>query len=70
MRSTIRAMVLVVMAGLLLAVSTGCDPYSYTAGFASGWLAATGNVFGTTETLCFRNGVPVDCGSLPSDIAP
>lgn len=70
MRSMIRSMVVVMMAGLLLVSGTGCDPCSYTAGFAGGWLAATGNVFGTTEVVCYRNGELVDCGSLPQDIAP
>lgn len=70
MRSIPRFVVMVVMAGALLVGTTGCDPYSLSAGFVGGWLAGTGNLFGSSETLCFRNGVPIDCGMFPLNLAP
>lgn len=68
MHAVARSLVTVVAVGLMLAGAAGCDPCSFSAGFVSGWLAGTGKVFGATQTICFHNGVQVDCGSLPANL--
>ena len=58
--------------GVLLALA-GCSPLwllgDTLGSFAAGWLANDW-VGGATQTTCYRNGEPVDCSSLPPDMAP
>jgi hypothetical protein len=67
LRKTRRHLALLAACGLLL-LSTGCVGWQLTATAASfglGWLTGMLGVPTTTETLCYRNGVPIDCSEMP-----
>ena len=63
---------LALVLGIILALA-GCSPLwllgDTAVSLIAGWLANDW-VGGVTQTTCYRNGEPVDCSSLPADIAP
>lgn len=65
-RTIKRAIALTLLCGLLT-VNTGCIAagLGYGLSFGAGWLAGLLTAPTTTETICFRNGVQIDCSELP-----
>lgn len=57
----------VVAAAALVACLVGCRPTTLASNalaFTAGWLTGSLTVPTTTDTICFRNGVQIDCAEL------
>ncbi len=53
---------------VLLGTATGCEEWplgSHLVTFGAGWLLRDCTMTTTTETVCYRNGEPIDCSELP-----
>ncbi len=51
----------------LLGTTTGCAEWllgSHMVSFGAGWIARDFTMPTTTETLCYRNGVLIDCSEV------
>jgi len=51
----------------LLGTTTGCTEWligSHWVSFGAGWIARDITMPTTTETLCYRNGVLIDCSEV------
>ncbi len=72
-RKRLRAIVTIVAMLTLSAGSIGCIELpllTYSASFSAGWLMGTLTAPRTTHTICYRNGVEVDCSELPQFTGP
>ena len=63
-RRTTAWLVTILVAVVLAGTTTGCTDWllgSNVASFGAGWLLRHTTMPTTTETLCYRNGEPIDC---------
>ena len=68
-RKRLRAIVTIV-AMLTLSAGSELPLLTYSASFSAGWLMGTLTAPRTTHTICYRNGVEVDCSELPQFTGP
>jgi hypothetical protein len=54
--------------------ATGCVPILWASSdllsFAAGWVLREVVDAGNSQTICYRNGVPIDCSEVPSGSLP
>lgn len=70
-RRVTTCLVATLMAVALLGTTTGCKEWllgSHLASFGAGWALRDLTMPTTTETLCYRSGVLIDCADLPADL--
>ena len=66
-RNSIRTLVTILLA-VFLAGAVGCTEWLWATNagsFAAGWWAR--ELLIPTTSTCYRNGEPVDCGTLPAE---